>query len=72
MTKNNQCKNLIELSKVFALGFRMQVGTSFRTRDTNLKTKVRPVTQTVKPNAVIQFSNLDLTLLGPFKSEPLK
>ena len=50
----------------------MQVGTSFRTRDTNLKTKVRPVTQTVKPNAVIQFSNLDLTLLGPFKSEPLK
>ena len=50
----------------------MQVGTSFRTGDANLKTKVRPVTQPVKPDAVIQFSNLDLTPLGPFKSEPLK
>ena len=49
----------------------MQVGTSFRTRDANLKTKVRPVTQTMKPDAVIQFSNLDLTPLDPFKSEPL-
>ena len=50
----------------------MQVGASFRTGDANLKTKVRPVTQTVTPDAVIQFSNLDLTPLGPFKNEPLK
>ena len=44
MTKNNQCKNLIDLSKVFVLGFRMQVETCFRTRDADLKTKTRPVT----------------------------
>ena len=37
MTKNNQCKNLIGLSKVVILGFRMQVGTYFRTRDADLK-----------------------------------
>ena len=29
-TKNNQCENLTDLSKVFILGFRMQVGTCFR------------------------------------------
>ena len=50
----------------------MQVETSFRTRDVNLKTKVRPVTQIMKPDAAIQFSKLDLTPLGPFKSELLK
>ena len=47
MTKNNQCKNLIDLSKVFA-------GTCFRTRDADLKTKTRPVTWTLRPDVVIQ------------------
>ena len=28
MTKNNECKNSIDLSKVFVLGFRMQIRTS--------------------------------------------
>ena len=46
MTKNNQCKNLIDLSKVFILGFRMQFGAYFRARDVDLKTKTRPVTRT--------------------------
>ena len=54
MTKNNQCKNLIDLSKVYVLGFRMQVGACFRTRDADLKTKTRPVTPTLKPDTVIQ------------------
>ena len=53
-TKNNQCKNLIDLSKVFVLGFRMQVGTCFRTTDADLKTKTRPVTRALKPEAVMQ------------------
>ena len=53
-TKNNQFKNLIDLSKVFVLGFRMQVGTCFRVRDADLKAKTRPVTQTLKPDAVTQ------------------
>ena len=29
-TKTNQCENVTDLSKVFVLGFRMQVGTCFR------------------------------------------
>ena len=41
-------------SKVFVLGFWVQVGTCFRTRDAKLKTKTRPVTWTLKPDAVIQ------------------
>ena len=53
-TKNNQCKNLCDLSKVFVLGFPMQVGTCFRVRDADLKTKTRPVTRTLKPDVVIQ------------------
>ena len=32
----------------------MQFETSFRTRDTDLKTKARTVTQTLKPDAVIE------------------
>ena len=32
----------------------MQVGTCFRTRDADLKTKTSSVTQTLKPDAVIQ------------------
>ena len=48
----------------------MQVGTWFRTRDTNLKQKTRPVTQTLKPGTII---NLDLEPLGLLcNSEPLK
>ena len=54
MTKNNQCKNVIDLSKVFVLGFRMQVGTCIMTRNADLKTKTRPVTQTMKHDVVIQ------------------
>ena len=38
-TKNNQYKNLIDSSKLFVLGFQTQVGTRFRTRDVDLKTK---------------------------------
>ena len=34
-TKNNQCENLTDLSKVFVLGFRMQVGTCFRCTNPN-------------------------------------
>ena len=37
-TKNNQSKNLIDPSKVFILGFWVQVGIQFRMRDANLKT----------------------------------
>ena len=55
MTKNNQCKNVIDLSMVFVLGFRMQVGTCFMTRNADLKTKTRPVTRTMKPDVVIQY-----------------
>ena len=44
----------------------MQVGNPFRTRDGDLKQKTRPVTRTLKPNAV------DLKPLGPCDSEPLK
>ena len=54
MSKNNQCKSLIDLSKVFVLGFQMQVGNCFRMRVANLKTKTGPMTQTLKPDAVIQ------------------
>ena len=54
MTKNNQCKNSIDLSKLFVLGFQMQVGTCFRARDADLKTKTRPMTRTLKPDVVIQ------------------
>ena len=54
MTKNNQRKNLIELSKVYVLGFQMQVGACFRARDADLKTKTRPVTRTLKPDVVMQ------------------
>ena len=53
-TKNNRFKNLIDLSKLFVLGFRIQVGTCFRVREADLKTKTRPVTQTLKPHAVTQ------------------
>ena len=42
MTKNNQFKNLSDLSKVFVLRFRMQIGTCFRARDADLRTKTRP------------------------------
>ena len=52
--KNNQCKNLIDLSKLFVLGFRVQFETCFRTRDADLKTKAGPATRTLKPDAVIQ------------------
>ena len=48
----------------------MQVGICFKMRDADLETKTRSVTQTVKPDAVIHLSNLELTPLGPFKSEP--
>ena len=58
MTKNNQFKNLIDLSNVFVLDFRMQAGTCFRTRDADLKTKTRPVTLTLKPDTVILQSRL--------------
>ena len=54
MTKNNECKNSIDLSKVFVLGFRMQIGTSSGQEIPTLKTKTRPVTRTMKPDAVIQ------------------
>ena len=54
MTKNNQHKSLIYLAKVFILDFRVQVGTSFRTRDAEVKTKFRPETQILKPDAIIQ------------------
>ena len=37
-TKNNQFKNLIDSSKLFASGSEMQVETQFKTRDANLKT----------------------------------
>ena len=54
----------------------MQVGTCFRMRDADLKTKTRPVTQTLKPDAVIQSKPdaaiQDLKPLGPCKNEPLK
>ena len=54
----------------------MQVGTCFRMRDVDLKTKTRPVTQTLKPDAVIQSKPdaviQDLKLLGHCKNEPLK
>ena len=63
-TQNNQCENLIDLSKVPVLVFRMQVGTCFRPRDAELKTKTRPLTRTLKPD--------DLKLLGQRKDEPLK
>ena len=39
MTKNNQYKNLIGLSKVSVLRFQMQVRTQFKVRDAGLKTK---------------------------------
>ena len=32
----------------------MQIETCFRARDADLKTKSRPVTQTLKPNAAMQ------------------
>ena len=32
----------------------MQVGTCFRARDADLKTKTRRVTQTLKPDAIMQ------------------
>ena len=48
----------------------MQVGNCFRTRDADLKTKTRPVTQTLKPDA--PSYNLGLKPLGPCKSESLK
>ena len=35
-------------------GSRMQVGTCFRARDANLKTKTKPVTRILKPDTVIQ------------------
>ena len=55
MTKNNQCKNLINLSKVLSvLSFLMEVGTCFRARYADLKTKTRPVTQTLKPDTIMQ------------------
>ena len=43
MSKYSECKILIDLSKVFALGFQMQVRTCFRMRDADLKTKTGPV-----------------------------
>ena len=36
----------------------MQVATCFRARDADLKTKTRPVTWTLKPDAVIQSTVL--------------
>ena len=54
MTKNNQCKNLSDLSELFVLGFQMQVGTCFRMGDANLKTKTRPATQTLQPDTNMQ------------------
>ena len=32
----------------------MQVGTCFRARDVDLKTKTKPVSRTLKPDAVMQ------------------
>ena len=52
-TKNNEYKNLIDTSKVFVLDFRTQVG-GMDSVHVNLKTKNRPVSQTLKPDAVIQ------------------
>ena len=46
MTKNNQCKSLIDLSKVFA-GWNLL-------QDADLKMETRPVTRTLKPDVVIQ------------------
>ena len=46
----------------------MQVGTCFRARDVDSKTKTRPVTRTPKPDAY----NLHLKPLGRCKSEPFK
>ena len=64
-------ENLIDLWKVFfVLDFRMQVGTCFRTRDADLKTKTRPVARTLKPDVVIQ--SRPFKPLGPCKSEPLE
>ena len=54
MTKNNQCKNLSDLSELFVLGFQMQVGTCFRMGDANLKTKTGPGTQTLHPDTNMQ------------------
>ena len=41
MTKNNQCKKLIDSSKLFVLCFQTQVGTRFRIRESKLKIKSR-------------------------------
>ena len=46
----------------------MQVETCFRARDADLKTKTKPVTQTLKPDASY---NRDLKPLDPYKNEPL-
>ena len=61
MTKYNQCKKFINLSKVFVLGFGMQVGSFFRTRDDDLKTK-----------SLTPSYNLDLKPSGSCNSQPLK
>ena len=50
---------LIDSSKVFVLDLRAQVGTRFRTRDADLKTKN-------------QICDSDLKPLGPCNSKPLK
>ena len=47
----------------------MQVGTCFRMRDENLKTKTRHVTQTLKPDIITQSRFKPLV---PCISEPLK
>ena len=47
----------------------MQVGTCFRTKDSDLKTKTRIVIRILKPDPVIQFRP---ETLAPCKGEPLK
>ena len=48
----------------------MQVGTCFGVRGADLKTQIRPVTQTCDSSLMPSY-NLDLKPLGPYKNEPL-
>ena len=67
-TKNNQSENSIVWSKVFVLVSRKQVGTQFRTKDANLKTK----NYNCDLWSLALSHIIDLEPLGLCNSEPLK
>ena len=68
MTKNNQYKNLIDWSKVFALDFERRLGDGL----SSCQLKNNKVDLWLRPWSLLPSYNLYLKPLGPCNSEPLK